>query len=103
MSNQVSENLKEFKIPAGTLLLMVENAIKLNIISQKHPLHVLIKSDQHFFLYVINNYQPKKDVISMGVGQQNIIKRYALFTDRLPELKMSKKHYSVKIPLLKQA
>ena len=84
MSNQVTENLKEFKMAAGTLLLMVENAIKHNIISQKHPLHVLIKSDQNF-LYAINNYQPKKDVISMGVGQQNIIKRYALFTDRLPE------------------
>ncbi len=84
VSIQVSENLKEFKMAAGTLLLMVENAIKHNIISQKHPLHVLIKSDQNF-LYVINNYQPKKDVISMGVGQQNIIKRYALFTDRLPE------------------
>ncbi|MDG1105590.1 MAG: hypothetical protein P8N26_05450 [Cyclobacteriaceae bacterium] len=52
---------------------------------------------------MINNYQPKKDVISMGVGQQSIIKGYALFTDRLPEFKMSKKHYYVKITSLKQA
>jgi LytS/YehU family sensor histidine kinase len=102
VSNQVSENLEEFKIPSGTLLLLVENAIKHNIISQKHPLHVLIKNDQDF-LYVINNYQPKADVISMGVGQQNIMKRYAWFTNRLPEFKTSKNHYSVKIPLLKQA
>ena len=101
MSNQVSENLEEFKIPSGTLLLLVENAIKHNIISQKQPLHVLIKNDQDF-LYVINNYQPKADVISMGVGQQNIMKRYAWFTNRLPEFKTSKNHYSVKIPLLKQ-
>ena len=55
VSNQPTENLKEFKIPAGTLLLLVENAIKHNTISQKHPLHVLIKSDQNF-LYGINNY-----------------------------------------------
>ena len=68
MSNQVTENLKEFKTPVGTLLLMAENAITHNIIFQKHPLHALIKSDENF-LYVINNYQPKKDVISMGVGQ----------------------------------
>ena len=102
MSNQVTENLKEFKTPVGTLLLMAENAITHNIIFQKHPLHALIKSDENF-LYVINNYQPKKDVISMGVGQQSIIKGYALFTDRLPEFKMSKKHYHVKIPSLKQA
>jgi len=54
VSNQPTENLKEFKIPAGTLLLLVENAIKHNTISQKHLLHVLIKSDQNF-LYVINN------------------------------------------------
>ena len=102
VSNQVSENLEEFKIPSGTLLLLVENAIKHNIVSQKHPLHVLIKNDQDF-LYVINNYQPKADVISMGVGQQNIMKRYAWFTNRLPEFKTSKNHYSVKVPLLKQA
>ena len=54
MSNQVTENLKEFKIPVGTLLLMAENAIAHNIIFQKHPLHALIKSDENF-LYVINN------------------------------------------------
>ena len=73
MSNQVTENLKEFKIPLALYYVMAENAITHNIIFQKHPLHALIKSDENF-LYVINNYQPKKDVISMGVGQQSIIK-----------------------------
>ena len=102
VSNEVSDDLVEFRIPSGTLLLLVENAIKHNIISQKHPLHVVIKNDQNF-LYVINNYQPKTDVISMGVGQQNIMRRYAWFTNCLPEFKISKKQYSVKITLLKQA
>ena len=73
VSNQVTENLKEFKIPVGTLFVMAFSAITNNIIVQKHPWHALIKSNENF-LYVINNYQLKKDVISMGVGQQSIIK-----------------------------
>ena len=101
LNNEFSDNLEGFKIPSGALLLLVENAIKHNIISQENPLHVVIKNDQNF-LYVINNYQPKAGVISMGVGQQNILKRYAWFTKILPEFKMSKNYYSVKIPLLKQ-
>ena len=54
LNNEFSDNLEGFKIPSGALLLLVENAIKHNIISQENPLHVVIKNDQNF-LYVINN------------------------------------------------
>jgi len=37
VSNQVTDNLKEFKIPVGTLFVMAFSAITNNIIVQKHP------------------------------------------------------------------
>ena len=54
LNNESSDDLEGFKIPSGTLLLLVENAIKHKIISQENPLHVVIKNDLNF-LYVINN------------------------------------------------
>ncbi|MEM0999530.1 MAG: sensor histidine kinase [Bacteroidota bacterium] len=67
-----------YKLPSFALQLLVENCTKHNIVSESRPLKIEIwQSDPHH-ITVANNYQPKKNVTSFGVGLDNLRKRYAL-------------------------
>lgn len=75
---ELSEAHLARQIPAFALQLLVENCTKHNIISESRPLKIRIfQSDAHS-ITVSNNLQPKKNVPSLGVGLQNLEKRYAL-------------------------
>jgi len=91
-----------FYLPPLSLQLLLENAIKHNIVSMEHPLKIEIfqKDD---ILMVSNNFQPKKydKVDSSGIGLENIRRRYELMSDKHPEIINSSIEFSVKLPLLR--
>jgi len=94
------ENRTNWNIPPLTLQVLVENAIKHNQTSRQHPLHLEISFDNNF-LIVKNTLQPKKDVdISTQKGQINLVEKYRLLGNVLPEFIVGTKHYLVKIPLI---
>src|SRR5690349_16419609 len=75
--NVSEENLKKKIVPLSLQLLM-ENAIKHNIVSSDKPLsiHVFAQNEK---LVVTNNLQKKNQVIeSTGIGLDNIRNRYKL-------------------------
>jgi ligand-binding sensor domain-containing protein len=82
------------------LQLLVENAIKHNVVSQADPLVVFIDIAGDY-LTVRNRIHlkitPEK---SSGIGLQNIIKRYALVTDEKVKVNMSDHEFIVALPLL---
>ena len=81
--------------------MLVENAIKHNIISKEHKLSVNIYEEQGF-IYVVNNLQEKKTMEkSSGVGLNNIISRYKFLTENEVSVSNEGETFSVKIPLLK--
>lgn len=84
-----------------SLQLLIENAIKHNIVSDAKPLiiNVLIEEDK---LLVKNNLQLKQQVQnSTKVGLENIKKRYAYFTEEAVEVEQNDRHFIVKLPLIK--
>lgn len=91
------------KIIPLSLQLLIENAIKHNVISTKKPLTITIEIDEKTQLVrVTNNLQKKSKVLhSTKVGLQNIIERYQLLSDKkvvnVEELESS---FMVSIPLL---
>jgi len=97
----IPESSMDDLIPPFSMQLLIENAIKHNIISSKKMLSVTIRLDTDD-LYVINNRQPKQgQTESTGIGLSNLIKRYRFFTDREVEIISGASHFTVKLPLIK--
>jgi two-component system, LytTR family, sensor kinase len=84
-----------------TLQVLLENAVKHNIISLKNPLTIEIKMADNNRLLVRNNLQRKQiHVKSEGVGLSNIVAKYQLMNDTTIHISETDTHFSVEIPLL---
>ena len=87
-------------IPPMSLQLLIENAMKHNVVSLQKPLVIKIYEEKEM-LIISNNLQKRKTVEpSTKVGLTNIIERYKLLNKKLPVIKEYDDKYLVKIPLL---
>jgi sensor histidine kinase YesM len=92
----------EKQIPPITVQLLIENAIKHNIASEKQPLHISIFVDDDNHLIVTNNLQriAGSDLHSSKLGVKNIKERYRLVSGREPEFIELPDKFCVRLPLL---
>jgi len=82
------------------LQMLIENAIKHNIVSEENPLVIRIYQEADY-LVVENNLQ-KKSVLteeSPGIGLENITRRYAFLSDKKVEIIQNDK-FVVKLPII---
>jgi hypothetical protein len=82
------------------LQMLVENAIKHNIVSEENPLVITVHSDGQY-IFVENSFQ-KKAVLreeSPGVGLENIRRRYEFLSDRKVEV-IQDTNFIVKLPVI---
>jgi ligand-binding sensor domain-containing protein len=87
-----------------TLQMLVENAVKHNIISEKYPLDLFITVDPDGYVTVKNNLQPKsKPEPSTQFGLQSIIRRYQLLSERKVLIEKSQDAFIVRIPIIKKS
>lgn len=78
---EIEEEAYQRKIAPVTLQILIENALKHNIISQERPLTIRISTDGAY-LKVENNLQLKKKVeTSNKLGLQNLRTLYSFLTD----------------------
>lgn len=96
----VNEETKSYKIVALSLQLLLENAIKHNIISDKKPLLIEIYQEENYL--VVQNSLQKKQTFekSSGIGLKNIVQRYQLLSNINVEIVENFNHYKVKLPLI---
>jgi sensor histidine kinase YesM len=100
--NIPAEKLNLFISPLS-LQLLIENAVKHNILSADTPLVVDIHVDEENYLIVKNNVQLRKQAFSStGVGLKNIFNRYKFLTSKKLSFSISGNEYIARIPLLEE-
>jgi len=94
------ENLEYLHVIPFTLQMLVENAIKHNIVSKRKPLTIDISVTKNHIV-VHNNLQKKTSgVESTNTGLANIITRYELLTNKLVDVTVTPEQFSVSLPLI---
>lgn len=101
---KVNWNIDETKLNSMiipmSLQLLIENAIKHNVVSRSKPLIIDIDTNDEY-LVVQNKIQPKSTkVASTKIGLQNIEKRYSLISEKTPVIKNDGSDFIVSLPLL---
>jgi sensor histidine kinase YesM len=100
MSVSIGPLAGERMIAPMTLQLLIENAIKHNVISRKKPLTIRIY-DEDSYLVVDNNIQKKETKeYSSNMGLKNIQSRYGFLTNVKIEIIGNEQFFKVKIPLI---
>lgn len=96
----LSQEAKEKEIVPVTLQILIENAVKHNIVSLTHPLKISITADDTF-LIIENNVNRKVQVeTSNKQGLENLKAFYRYLIDSPIDIKEMANIFTVKVPLI---
>jgi len=100
-STNVPASLYASMLPPLTIQMLVENAIKHNVITEKKPLQIAITGDTEWITVsnTLNERGPDTES-KRGSGLENIRMRYRHFTSKVLKIEKSATDFSVTIPLL---
>lgn len=99
----IPEEAMTFRIPPLTLQILVENAVKHNVVSREHPLNIQIGMEGSTKVVVRNNLRRKQAPSSpTHVGLNNILARYKYVSEGIVEVIENEKEFIVKLPLVKR-
>lgn len=98
---RVSKEYSDMQVVPGGLQMLIENAIKHNVVSKKHPLIIDISVNGMKQLVVSNNLQRKaQPEASTRLGLRNIADRYLLTTGKNIVVTEGQDFFTVQLPLI---
>jgi LytS/YehU family sensor histidine kinase len=96
-----AENRNLYKVAPLSVQMLIENAIKHNVISNEEPLEIKVSIDEEGYLVTRNNLQVKNIINEYsGIGLENIKARYQYFTNRKIIVEKTQNEFIVKLPLI---
>lgn len=96
---EIEEEYLTKKIPPLTFQLLVENAVKHNIIGNADPLRINIRATEKELIVLNNKTGSPTNTASHRVGLDNIRKRYSFFTPKNIQV-LDQEYFEVKLPML---
>ena len=102
MDIRIDPSMKDKEIPSLTLQLLVENAVKHNVISKQNPVRIEIWSSPDGRLTIENNLNRKVRKVgeSTGIGLSNIRDKYKLLNRQDVTIEETSDRFRVVIPVL---
>lgn len=98
----IPDNVLDTEIPPLTLQILVENAVKHNVLTKDRPLKVYIGAIDNTHLRIKNTItESPSDVMSFKIGLENIRKRYKFYTNRPIKIEQNGT-FEVQLPVLIQ-
>jgi len=99
---EIDPEARDKQIPSLCLQLLVENAVKHNVVSRQNPIRIVIKTTDDGYLTVENNLNKKtrKSIESTGIGLANIRVKYRLLNHSDVTITESGEYFRVVIPLI---
>ncbi|GAB3275811.1 hypothetical protein GCM10027347_49320 [Larkinella harenae] len=100
---EVTNGWMNSQLPPLTLQLLIENAVKHNVVSSEHPLKIHISATEPGWLVVRNNLQrkPKDRVKSTKKGLLNILTKYKMLNQQTPSVQETDDEFIVTLPLIR--
>lgn len=99
VSEVIQQDARDMELPPLVLLILLENCVTHNVITQAKPLHVSIEATTQR-VTVTNNLQKKSDSSSTGQGLANIQGRYRFSSTEEVKICVSEDTFSVSLPLI---
>jgi sensor histidine kinase YesM len=100
IETDISEQYLSYSIMPISVQLLIENAIKHNVISAKYPLTVRIYTTESDILVVENNIRAKISSTASGIGLANLSERYKLLFHKEVAISNMDNIFRVEIPLI---
>ena len=98
---EIDKRYNQYLLPSLSLQLLIENAVKHNVVTKSSPLAVDIFTATGNVLVVNNNLQLKQyKPISNGIGLENIRSKYELLQQSGFQVLKDEKNFSVVLPLI---
>lgn len=103
---RIDEAYKKYDILPFALQILIENAVKHNVITPKDVLHITIETTTSGTIRVENNLRPKLEPRqgkkeSNGLGLENLKERYQLMYGKEISIRSDNGIFAVEIPLIK--
>lgn len=100
----VPEKFYHYAIPPLALQMLLENAVKHNVVSKDNPLHVKVYIADNLFIVIENSVKAKIDKDpSTGVGLDNIRNRYNHLSGKDIVVKNDHGKFVVMLPLFEKS
>jgi LytS/YehU family sensor histidine kinase len=104
LSVNIEDEYLHYGIPPLTLQLLVENAVKHNVVDKEKPLLIEVATNGEQQLLVRNTLQPKVlELPSNRVGLTNIAAKYKLLDQPEIRVEITAGTFTVRIPLIKNS
>lgn len=101
LNTEINFAFKAYSVVPLSLQILIENAVKHNIISRQHPLCITIETTRDRELIVTNNFQPKPmPSAGGGIGLANLSERYMLKWQKNITIEQTEDVFKVTLPLV---
>lgn len=97
---EIAESEMSKKLPKMSIQLLIENAVKHNEISNRHPLSIEVRT-KNDSIEVSNRLQLRRGTVSStGIGLSNLSNRYKLLYKKDIEIIETDDTFTVVLPLI---